>query len=251
MPSVRLAGLPHGWWCGENARIIAPSVFTRNDVVQHLGADPGKVAVIYEAAEAHPGDLAPYEHPFSRYLLYVGRHSAYKNVVRLCDAHQRLLADHPDLGLILVGRIGPETQATTDHCRARGYHNILLTGYLPDAQRDWLYVNAAAYVFPSLAEGFGLPGLEAMAYGAPVVSSNATCLPEIYGNAAHYFAPDDVVAMADAIRRVIEDPHTRRQLITRGRARAASFSWRRMAEETLRLYTGVLAATDPARRSAA
>jgi len=223
----------------ENARIITPSAFTRDDVVRHLRADPAKVAVIYEAAEIHPGELAPYEHPFARYLLYVGRHSAYKNVNRLCDAHQRLLADHPDFGLILVGRKGVETEATERHCREHGYRNIVFTGYLPDAQRDWLYGNAAAYVFPSFAEGFGLPGLEAMGYGAPVISSDATCLPEIYGDGALYFAPGDVDAMAGAIRQVIEDPQTREHLIERGRARVEVFSWARMAEETLRLYEQV------------
>ncbi|HVA11419.1 MAG TPA: glycosyltransferase, partial [Candidatus Dormibacteraeota bacterium] len=92
----------------------------------------------------------------------------------------------------------------------------------------------------SLSEGFGLPGLEAMAHGAPVVSSNATCLPEIYGEAARYFDPLDVTAMSDAINEVLTDKSLRDELIKKGRAQAAKYSWRRAAEQTLAVYDKLL-----------
>lgn len=220
-------------------RIIAPSQHTKADLVRTLGVRAEKIAVIYEAASLAPEAREPVALPFSRFLLYVGQQSAYKNVKRLCDAHALLRRRWPDLGLVLVGRENDEVAATRAHCRDRGYDGVVFTGFLPDAQRDWLYTHAAAYVFPSFAEGFGLPGLEAMGYGAPVVSSDATCLPEIYGDAAAYFPPGDSAAMADAIARVLEDDDWRAALIRAGHARFATFSWRRMAEETAALYQEV------------
>jgi len=109
-----------------------------------------------------------------------------------------------------------------------------------EGELRWLYEHCAAYVFPSLSEGFGLPGLEAMQHGAPVVSSNATCLPEVYGDAAHYFDPLDVQAMADAINEVITDKDLRARLIAAGHTQAATYSWKRMAEQTLAVYKTAL-----------
>jgi glycosyltransferase involved in cell wall biosynthesis len=97
-----------------------------------------------------------------------------------------------------------------------------------------------AYIFPSLSEGFGLPGLEAMTHGAPVVSSNATCLPEIYGDAAHYFDPLSVEAMVIAISEVLNDKALRQKLITAGQMQVNKYSWQRMAEQTLDVYRKVL-----------
>jgi len=95
-------------------------------------------------------------------------------------------------------------------------------------------------VFPSLSEGFGLPGLEAMQCGAPVVSSNATCLPEIYGDAAHYFDPRDVLAMAAAINEVLTDTKLRQKLVQAGHDQVRKYSWQRAAEQTLAVYKEAL-----------
>jgi glycosyltransferase involved in cell wall biosynthesis len=103
-----------------------------------------------------------------------------------------------------------------------------------------MYEHTAAYVFPSLSEGFGLPGLEAMAHGAPVASSNATCLPEIYGEAAHYFNPTDAGDMAVKIAAVVNNPDLRAELIKNGRKQAAKYSWAKMAAETLEIYEQAL-----------
>lgn len=227
--------------CHTNARIFVPSRYTQQDLETYSKAAVGKTILTYEAADKlHAGMTEPYHHQYKRYLLYVGQQSDYKNLPRLAQAHQKLLARHPDLGLLLVGNLNAAARKNQDLFAKRGYKNITFTGFVTDAQRDWLYEHAAAYVFPSLMEGFGLPGLEAMLYGAPVVSSNTTCLPEVYGQAAHYFDPYSVADMARAINDVITDPDLRRQLIEAGHKQTALYSWQRMAEQTLAGYQAAL-----------
>ena len=116
------------------------------------------------------------------------------------------------------------------------YKNIHFTGFVEDDQRDWLFENCAAYVFPSLMEGFGLPPLEAMQYDAPVVSSNASCMPEVLGDAAHYFTPTDTDDIARAVNDVLTDETLRQSLIEKGKVQRDKYSWRKMAQETLDQY---------------
>src|SRR5690606_2245798 len=104
----------------------------------------------------------------------------------------------------------------------------------------WLYENTECYVLPSLSEGFGLPGLEAMAHGAPVASSNATCLPEVYGDAAAFFNPLDIRHIAAVVSDIITSPSYANKLRTRGEERLRLFSWKKMAKETLDVYTSIL-----------
>ena len=217
-------------------QLLAPTEYTKQDVVKTLGVSPERITVTYEAADVTLGTLTPYEHPFQRYLLYVGQQADYKNIRRLAAAHQELLQTHPDLGLILVGKKREAHIANEQYFAKKGYRNILFTDFIDDAQRDWLFTHADAYVFPSLMEGFGLPGLEAMAYGAPVASSNATCLPEVYGEAAHYFDPRNTADMARAINDILTDDELRARLIEKGHEQVAKYSWRRMAEQTLAVY---------------
>lgn len=230
------------WWAGRsNRHIIAPTEYTKQDLISTLGFDPRKITVTYEAADTvAPDTLQPYEHPFKQYLLYVGQQSDYKNIKRLGDAHQKLLATHPDLGLILVGKKNKAIETNERYFAEKGYKNIHFTGFVSDEQRDWLYTHAAAYVFPSLMEGFGLPGLEAMGYGAPVVSSNATCLPEVYEHAAHYFDPKNTDDMARAIDDVLTNSELRASLIAAGSEQITKYSWQRMAEQTHAVYLNAL-----------
>ncbi|MNQ19043.1 GDP-mannose-dependent alpha-(1-2)-phosphatidylinositol mannosyltransferase [compost metagenome] len=222
---------------GKTSRhIITPTNYTKQEYTKFARISADKVTVTYEAADGIPGALEPYEHPFTQYLLYVGQQSDYKNLVRLAEAHQKLLVEYPDLGLILVGKLNDSAKKNKQLFEKRGYKNILFTDFLPDSKRNWLYVHCAAYIFPSLMEGFGLPGLEAMNYGAPVISSNATCLPEVYGKAAHYFDPLDTSDMAESIAEVLSDDTLRQDLITRGHEQVRSYSWQRMAEQTLAIY---------------
>ena len=118
--------------------------------------------------------------------------------------------------------------------------SVIFTGFVTEGQLKWLFRGCKAYVFPSLSEGFGLPGLEAMMHRAPVVSSDATCLPEVYNDAAWYCNPLDVHDIARSIDEILTNTELRNKLIRRGRQRAKEFSWQRMAQETYDVYKRAL-----------
>ncbi len=221
--------------------VIAISEYTKQDIVA-LSKIPGsKVRVTLLAAETpNTHELEEYVLPFKQFIMYVGQQPDYKNIRRLGEAHQKLLKEHPDLGLVLVGKKADDTRANEAYFTKKGYRNIVFTDFIPDNQRDWLMQHTSAYVFPSLMEGFGLPGLEAMAVGTPVVSSNATCLPEIYGDAAEYFDPKDTNDIANAIEQVINDQELRARLITAGHKQVKKYSWLRTAEQTHQAYIDAL-----------
>lgn len=224
----------------QTSHIIVPTNFVKQDIITTFKLSGDKITRTYEAADIAIGETIPYQHPFSRFILYVGQQSDYKNIKRLGEAHQKLLGKHPDLGLILVGRLNKSALTNKAYFEEHGFKNILFTDFIPNAQRDWLYQQAAAYVFASLTEGFGLPGLEAMGYGTPVISSNATCLPEVYGEAAYYFNPLSIDEIADAIDTVITDPSLREELIQKGHKQREKYSWERMATQTLEVYMNTL-----------
>jgi len=228
----------------SSQHIIADSQFTKDELLAYTGIDDQKVSVVYLAAESSATDPEPYEQPFKQFILYVGQQSDYKNIRRLAHAHQRLIKRYPDLGLVLVGSKNAKALNNEQFFAEKGYKNIVFTGFLPDTQLEWLYSNTAAYVFPSLMEGFGLPGLEAMNHGAAVISSNATCLPEIYGDAAHYFDPYDTTDIARAIDEVIDNKKLRKDLIKKGHERIKLYSWQRTAKQTHDIYLNALGIKD-------
>lgn len=223
-----------------NAHIIVPTDFVKDEYMNYSHIPEHKITRTYEAADVFVDKLKPYKHPFKEYIMYVGQQSDYKNLKRLGDAHQKLLKTHPDLGLIFVGRRTAGSHINEAYFNKKGYKNIHYTGFIEDTQRDWLFKNARVYVFPSLMEGFGLPGLEAMGYGAPVASSNATCLPELYESAAHYFDPFDTNDMARAIDDILTDNKLRDSLIKKGYAQVKKYSWKRMAKQTHTIYMNAL-----------
>jgi glycosyltransferase involved in cell wall biosynthesis len=220
--------------------LIAISQFTKHELQAFDPVADEKISVIYEASDV--SNIAPkkYALPFKKYLLYVGQQSDYKNIKRLGDAHQILLAKYPDLGLVLVGKKNTATQINEKYFNDRQYKNIHFTDFVKDVHLSWLYTHAEAYVFPSLMEGFGLPGLEAMSYGTPVISSKATCLPEIYGPAAHYFDPNDTSDIAEAIDQVLSDDTIRTRLAKAGYKQIKKYSWKKQAQETYQVYKKVL-----------
>lgn len=221
--------------------IITPSDFSKNEIIEFDHRADGKTTTTHLAADLSNDTPEPYELPFKQFIMYVGQQSDYKNIPRLAAAHQRLIRKYPDLGLVLVGSKNDSAKINEKLFSDKNYKNIVFSGFLPDAQLNWLYKNTAAYVFPSLMEGFGLPGLEAMGHGAPVVSSNVTSLPEVYDEAAHYFDPADTTDMARAIDEVIDSDTLRKELIKKGHKQFKKYSWEDTAKQTHQIYLDTLA----------
>lgn len=225
----------------RSAHIITPSEFTKNDLITFARIPETKVTVTYESADKSNATPEPIPNlkdvPF---IMYLGRAEPYKNNRGIILAHQKLLTRFPDLRLVIASKIDILRQADMTWVGENGYKNVDFVGFVSEEQAAWLYQNCRAYIIASFMEGFGLPGLEAMKYGAPVVSSNTTCLPEVYGEGALYFNPHSTEDMARALEEVISSEKVRHELSGRGIAQAKKYSWRRMAEQTLAVYEGVL-----------
>ncbi|HEX4483908.1 MAG TPA: glycosyltransferase family 1 protein [Solirubrobacteraceae bacterium] len=195
-------------------------------VVALLGADPLPSGDRLSAEEAAAL-------PREGFVLAVGTLEPRKNLPRLVAAYRRLddalQLRHP---IVVVGALGWETGETLQALHSLGERAKLL-GYVSDAQLGELYRRCAIFCYPSLGEGFGLPVLEAMAAGAPVVTSDLSSLPEVGGDAAEYVDPHDVGSIAAGIRRVLEDGTLRERLAQAGPRRASEFSWTHFAEQTL------------------
>lgn len=214
--------------------VVCDTEFTRADMERRWGVAPDKVRVIPLAPALPAGDAPP--PPGGPYLLAVGDLRAKKNLGRLVEAFARLHADgRLEHRLVLAGLDSGEG----DRLRAAaGDAPLELAGYVSDSELDALLRGADALVHPSLYEGFGFVVLEAMERGCPVACSDATCLPETGGDAARYFDPLDVEAIAEAVTDVLADPGP---WVERGRAHAARFDWADTARSTLDAYREVLA----------
>jgi glycosyltransferase involved in cell wall biosynthesis len=225
----------------KSSAIITGSEFTKDDIAKFAHINSRKIAVTYEAADKITDKAEPLkELEDETFIMYVGRPQPHKNLDRLVEAFGLLKKSHPNLKLVLAGKKDTLYKKLEKRVNRKNISGVFFTDFVSEGELRWLYENTAAYVFPSLSEGFGLPGLEAMAHGAPVVSSNSTCLPEIYENAAHYFDPIDVAEMADKINDVLTNPRLRKRLIEKGKNQASKYSWKKMAEETLEIYKSVL-----------
>lgn len=175
------------------------------------------------------------------YLLYVGGITGRKNIARLFEAYAQVRVPRPDLRLVIGGKRQWHTEEMDMTFRRLDIAGqVRFTGYVDDADLPALYSAAEAFVFPSLYEGFGLPPLEAMACGTPVITSNTSSLPEAVGDAGLQVDPYDVDALANAITRVLTDDTLRTHLRERGIVRAAQFTWQRVAEGALATYRTVL-----------
>ena len=230
-------------------RVIAVSESTRRDLIHLLHAPAERITVVPEAADGrfHPladqGALAHVRLRYSlprRFLLFVGLLEPKKNMNGLLQAVACLRRSGrwpSDLRLVVVGDEGWAVGSLPERVSALGLEGIVrFLGYVPDQDLPLLYGAAEAFVFPSLYEGFGLPVLEAMACGTPVVASTRGSLPEVAGDAALLAEPDQPEALAEKIHRFISDPALRQEYRERGIERARAFSWRRTAEATLAIY---------------
>ena len=221
----------------KSRAIITPTEFVKNDVVSFTHINPDKITVTLESADAIAGPASPVAAlEGKQFIMYIGRPMKHKNLESLIDAFKIMQATNPDVYLVLAGKKDVLYEAHEQRAKEKGIKNIIFTGFISDSELKWLYQNTACYVFPSLSEGFGLPGLEAMIHGAPVASSNATCLPEVYGDAADYFDPKDSRGMADVVLNIINNNAHANELKQRGKIQVGKYSWERMAQQTLEVY---------------
>jgi len=235
-------------------RVIAVSEATKRDVERLMGVPPDRIRRVYNAPD--PGFLEPgsagseeqlrimeryqIHYPF---LLYAGNIRRHKNIPRLVEAFAVVrdqLAAHPvykDLRLVIIGDTISQFPAVRQAViKSRVEQAVRFLGFVPFETLRCFYEFAAAFVFPSRHEGFGLPPLEAMACGTPVVTSNVSSLPEVVGDAAILVNPENVFDIARGIRDVLLDEGLRAELVRRGRERAARFSWERTARQMLEIY---------------
>lgn len=236
-------------YCRRATAIIAVSEATKRDIVQHYGVDPAKIHVIYEAAAdyfapASPEQIAIVREKYGlpeQYLLHLSTIEPRKNLDRLVDSLLILRQTHPKLKLVLVGSTGWLYEDFLNRLAKERLEEIVLRpGWIKDEDLTAVISGAALAVQPSLYEGFGLPLLEHMACGQVVATSNTSSLPEIGGEAAAYFDPENTAEMTAVINRLLQDPaevFRRREM---GFLQAARFSWRQAAEETLALYDELL-----------
>ncbi|MFA5925427.1 MAG: glycosyltransferase family 1 protein [Parcubacteria group bacterium] len=227
----------------KSESIIAVSEFTKRDILENFSVDPDKIIVTYQAADkeqaliAQPADEILKKYGIIKpYLLYVGNAYPHKNLESLVAAFREVLKRHPGLHLVMVGKEDYFYRRLKESVSSQKIKNVIFPDYVSDSDLSAVYRGAKLYVFPSLYEGFGLPPLEAMAKSIPVVSSNASCLPEILENAAYYFDPRGTAGMADSIEKTLTDNGLRKELIEAGRARIKKFSWEKLAGKTLEIY---------------
>lgn len=228
--------------CRAARRVIADSHSTARDLVRVYGLDASRITVVYPGvdprfarADRQTQDAVRRRYGLERpFLLYLGTIQPRKNLVRLVEAFARLPRDLAGVDLALVGGTG---WLAGDIFRRVGdlglQDRVHFVGYAPDEDLPALLSAAECLVMPSLYEGFGLPVLEAMACGTPVICSNASSLPEAAGEAALFFSPHDVQGMADAMARVLTDAALRETLVEGGYAHVARFSWEQASREVL------------------
>ena len=234
------------------AKILTLSEHTRRDVIETYGVAPDVVSAIPLAAPAHFGpithdkELQRVRHTYGidgDYVLSVGSIQPRKNLVRLIKAYAALRgarAGDKCPKLVIVGRCAWLYDETLRALEQTGVKDsVVLTGYVPEPDLPALYSGALCFIYPSYFEGFGLPPLEAMKCGAPVIVGNATSLPEVVGEAALKVDPFDVSAIAAAMDQLINNSELRAELRVKGLARAKMFDWNDTAQRTLAVYEQV------------
>ncbi|OGD29593.1 MAG: hypothetical protein A2Y56_06650 [Candidatus Aminicenantes bacterium RBG_13_63_10] len=229
--------------------VLTISQFCRRAILERFRVDEGRIKVIPHGLDKSFGREPSAEDmdrvrkglaPAGPFLLFVGALEPRKNLVRLLEALKILSGRGLDAPLLVVGRPGGDSERVTQAVGRLGLDSrVRLIGYLDGTTVRCLYRLAAAFVFPSLAEGFGLPIVEAMASGLAVAASGTSAIPEVAGGAAMLFDPTSAEDIAEKVGRLLEDGELRKSLIEKGKRRAADFDWRRTAEETLGFYHAI------------
>ena len=228
-------------------KIIAVSENTKQDLINKFGIDKGKIAVVYNGVDVsyeiinNQTRLSQVKEKYEtgqEYILYVGNVKPHKNISRLLKAFSMV---NRNSKLIIVGKrnkVYDEVHKIIKEYQLKD--KVVFTEFVPDEDLLLLYNAATVFVYPSLYEGFGLPPLEAMACGTPVITSNVSSLPEVVGDAAITIDPYDIDELVNEINNVISNPKLQQKLSRKGLNRAKKFTWRKAAEETLKVYEEVL-----------
>src|SRR5579863_2816198 len=237
-------------------RILAVSRFTKNEIEKLFGIPGPAIEVVYNAIDerflrGHASEtdrqiLAERYLVTYPFLLYAGRISPHKNLVRIIEAFSALRAElekegkFPDLKLIIIGdELSKHPDLRRTVIRSGVHHDVRFMGFVPIEMLRVFYDAAKVFVFPSLYEGFGLPPLEAMAHGTPVVTSNTSSLPEVVGNAAVLVNPENVFEIMRALHRVLLDQAVREKFKQRGYEQVKRFSWETSARQIIAVYEAV------------
>ena len=235
------------------ARIFAVSTFTKNEIQKLFGIEPSRIEVIYNAIDprfltGHATDadrqmLAERYQITYPFLLYAGRISPHKNLVRIIEAFAALKPElakqdlFPDLKLIIIGdELSKHPDLRRTVVRGGVQNDVRFLGFVPIEVLRIFYDLAKVFVFPSLYEGFGLPPLEAMAHGTPVLTSNTSSIPEVVGNAAVMVNPENLFEIMRALQRMLVDQSLREKLRQAGYEQVKKFSWDRSVAEVLAGY---------------
>ena len=230
--------------------LIADSSATKRDLIERYGTDPDKITVVYPGYDEMTFQPVRDEKAIGAvkarygitgdYILFVGTLQPRKNLIRLIEAFSNIQYPISNVQLVIAGKKGWLYREIFQQVEKLGLEGkVVFTGYVPEGDLPTLLSGARLFVFPSLYEGFGLPVLEALACGTPVVCSNASSLPEVAGDAAVLVDPLDVEGLAAALERVLRDEDLRAELIERGFEQTRKFSWERCARETLKVLENV------------
>lgn len=214
--------------------IISVSENTKNDLIKLYGGGADKIKVIHHGVNFSP--TAPTVAEKEKYLLYIGRLETKKNILGIIEAYNRLRADNAAISakLMLAGHQGFGFSAINKAIKnSRFREDIIIKGYVSEAEKTKLLKGATAFLFPSFYEGFGMPVLEAQSCGVPVITSNTSCLPEIAGKGAAFVDPHNYRAISAAMERVLIDSSIRDHLVQAGFENVKKFSWEKCARETL------------------
>ncbi len=229
------------------ATVIAVSLATKKDILNQFSVSAKKITVVSEAADTsllklndRKDDIRKIYKLPKKFILYVGTIEPRKNLTALIQAWQRLLHTRPaavkDTALVMAGGVGYRGQDVMDLLKTLQVPSIHTLGYIPHNHKVKLMAGASAFVFPTWYEGFGLPVLEAMQLGTPVISSAISSIPEIAGEAALLNKPDDIDALAVNIFKVLTKPAVAKKMRLAGKKHAKLFSWKKAARETLAVY---------------
>lgn len=222
--------------------IVSPTEYVRQDLGRFFGSKYlPRIHVTPLAGEIpddQPEPMADYVG--SDYLAVVGNSFPYKNVWRVIDAFAVIKKTYPDLKLLIAGKKDEFMTTLEQRTVSQGIDGVHFLGFVSDGEKRWLLQNAKCYITASYSEGFCMPVLEAMIEGCPVVSSNASCLPEVVGDAGVLFDPSSTSELSAAVERLLGDERQRQVLIKKGRTHASGYSWSRMVDQVHDIYLSKL-----------